>query len=56
MNNKLSDTIKSEIMLQTQLEIAQQLVAQLQKENTELQQQLEKINKKKKPEVNTSEF
>jgi len=41
-------------MLETQLELANQLVAQLQKENAELQAQLEKINKKNKKEVNTS--
>jgi len=54
MSNKLFDSIKREIMLETQLELANQLVAQLQKENTELQAQLEKINKKNKKEVSTS--
>jgi len=54
MSNRLSENIKQEIMLQTQLEITNQLVAQLQKENTELQAQLEKINKKNKKEVSTS--
>ena len=54
MSNRLSENIKQEIMLQTQLEITNQLVAQLRKENTELQAQLEKINKKNKKEVNTS--
>jgi hypothetical protein len=56
MANRLGENVKSEILLQTQLELAQQLVAQLQKENEELQTQLEKINKKKKSEVDTSTF
>jgi hypothetical protein len=56
MANRLGENVKSEILLQTQLELAQQLVTQLQKENEELQAQLEKINKKKKPEVDTSTF
>jgi len=56
MANRLGENVKSEILLQTQLELAQQLVTQLQKENEELQTQLEKINKKKKPEVDTSTF
>lgn len=56
MSNRLGENIKSEILLQTQLELAQQLVTQLQKENADLLAQLEKINKKKKPEVDTSTF
>ena len=55
MSNRLGENIKQEILLQTQLEIAQQLVAQLQKENADLLAQIEKINNKKtKKEVNTS--
>lgn len=56
MANRLGENVKSEILLQTQLELAQQLVTQLQKENADLLAQLEKINKKKKPEVDTSTF
>lgn len=56
MSIRLTDSIKNEIMLQTQLELAQQLVVELQKENEELKSQVEKINKKKKPEVDTSTF
>lgn len=54
MSQRLGENIKSEILLQTQLEIAQQLVTQLQKENAELLTQVEKLNKKGKKEVNTS--
>lgn len=54
MSNRLGENIKQEILLQTQLEITQQLVAQLQKENADLLAQLEKLNKKTKKEVNTS--
>ena len=56
MSQRLGENVKSEILLQTQLELAQQLVTQLQKENADLINQLEKINKKKKPEVDTSTF
>ena len=56
MANRLGENVKSEILLQTQLELAQQLDTQIQKENADLLAQLEKINKKKKPEVDTSTF
>ena len=56
MSNRLGDFLKSEILLQTQLELAQRVVKTLTDENNELKSQLEKLNKKKKPEVDTSSF
>jgi|FreactTroBogLake_1042271.scaffolds.fasta_scaffold00655_10 cell division protein FtsB len=56
MSNRLGDFLKSEILLQTQLELAQRVVKSLTDENNELKAQLEKLNKKKKPEVDTSSF
>jgi len=56
MSNRLGDFLKSEILLQTQLELAQRVVKTLTDENNELKAQLEKLNKKKKPEVDTSSF
>jgi len=49
MNNKISDLIKSEIMLQTRLAIAEKLVASLQNEN----QKLQASKKVKKEETST---
>jgi hypothetical protein len=56
MSNRLGDFLKSEILLQTQLELAQRVVKTLTYENNELKAQLEKLNKKKKTEVDTSSF
>jgi cell division protein FtsB len=56
MSNRLGDFLKSEILLQTQLELTQRVVKSLTDENNELKAQLEKLNKKKKPEVDTSSF
>jgi len=56
MSNRLGDFLKSEILLQTQLELAQRVVKTLTDENNELKSQLEKLNKKKKTEVDTSSF
>jgi len=56
MSNRLGDFLKSEILLQTQLELTQRVVKTLTDENNELKAQLEKLNKKKKPEVDTSSF
>jgi hypothetical protein len=47
---------KKDIMTRTQHKILEKALAELQLKVTTLEQQLEKINKKKIKEVNTSEF
>jgi hypothetical protein len=53
--NEVTEGAKSRILLQTQLKYTEALNAQLQSKISELNSQLEKINKKKSKEVNTSE-
>lgn len=55
MSKKLGDQLKNEILLSTQLEIAIKRNTELQTEIEKLKTDLEKINKKKNKEVNTSD-
>jgi uncharacterized membrane-anchored protein len=52
--NEASEGVKSRILLQTQLKYTEMLNAQLQSKVTELEEKLEKLNKRKTKEVNTS--
>jgi hypothetical protein len=55
MAKRLGDQLKNEILLSTQLEIAQKVVANLTEENRILKERLEKLETRKpKKEVNTS--
>ena len=53
--NEVSEGVKSRILLQTQMKYTEMLNAQLQSKVTELEEKLEKLNKRKTKEVNTSE-
>lgn len=53
--NEVTEGVKSRILLETQLKYTEFLNAQLQARITDLESQLEKLNKKKSKEVNTSE-
>lgn len=53
--NEASEGVKSRILLETQLKYTEMVNAQLQTKISELESQLEKLNKKKSKEVNTSE-
>ena len=53
--NEVSEGVKSRILLETQLKWTEMLNAQLQTKIKELESQLEKVNKKKNKEVNTSD-
>jgi hypothetical protein len=52
--NEVSEGVKSRILLETQLKWTEMLNAQLQTKIKELESQVEKLNKKKSKEVNTS--
>ena len=52
--NEVSEGVKSRILLQTQMKYTEMLNAQLQSKVTELEEKLEKLNKRKTKEVNTS--
>lgn len=52
---EVSEGVKSRILLETQLKYTEMVNAQLQTKISELESQLEKLNKKKSKEVNTSE-
>lgn len=53
--NEVSEGVKSRILLETQLKYTEMMNAQLQTKIAELESQVEKLNKKKSKEVNTSE-
>lgn len=53
--NEVSEGVKSRILLETQLKYTEMMNAQLQTKIAELESQIEKLNKKKSKEVNTSE-
>lgn len=53
--NEVSEGAKSRILLQTQLKYSELMNTQLQTKIKELESQLEKANKKKTKEVNTSD-
>jgi len=53
--NEVSESAKSRILLQTQLKYSELMNTQLQTKIKELESQLEKVNKKKNKEVNTSD-
>ena len=53
--NEVTEGVKSRILLETQLKFQQTVIEQLQNKIKEQEQQLEKINKKSKKEVNTSD-
>jgi uncharacterized membrane-anchored protein len=52
--NEVTEGVKSRILLETQLKYTEMLNAQLQSKLNEVEAQLEKLNKKKQKEVNTS--
>lgn len=51
--NEVTEGAKSRLLLQTQLKYTEKLNAQLQSKITELESQVEKLNKKKPKEVDT---
>ena len=53
--NEVSEGVKSRILLETQLKFTEMMNAQLQTKINELETQVEKLNKKKTKEVNTSD-
>ena len=53
--NEVGEGVKSRILLETQLKFTEMMNGQLQTRINELETQLEKLNKKKSKEVNTSE-
>ena len=53
--NEVSEGAKSRILLQTQLKYSELMNTQLQTKIKELESQLEKANKKKTKEINTSD-
>lgn len=53
--NDVTEGVKTRILLETQLKFTELMNAQLQTKITELESQIEKLNKKKSKEVNTSE-
>jgi phage shock protein A len=52
--NEITEGVKTRILLQTQLKFTEKMNAELQLKITNLESQIEKINKKKQKEVNTS--
>jgi cell division protein FtsB len=52
---EIGENAKSRILLQTQLRYTERVNAQLQTRISELESQVEKLNKKKTKEVNTSD-
>lgn len=52
---EIGENAKSRVLLQTQLKYTERLNAQLQTKISELESQVEKLNKKKLKEVNTSD-
>lgn len=52
---EIGENAKSRVLLQTQLKYTERLNAQLQTKISELESQVEKLNKKKSKEVNTSD-
>lgn len=52
--NEITENTKARVLLQTQLRYTEMINSQLQSKITELESQLEKLNKKKTKEVNTS--
>lgn len=52
---EIGENAKSRVLLQTQLKYTERLNAQLQTKIFELESQVEKLNKKKSKEVNTSD-
>jgi cell division protein FtsB len=53
--NEVSEGVKTRVLLQTQLKYTEAVNVQLKTKIDELEAQLEKLNKKKLKEVNTSE-
>ena len=53
--NEVSEGVKSRILLETQLKYTEALNIQLKTKVEELEAQIEKLNKKKSKEVNTSD-
>ena len=53
--NEVGEGVKTRILLETQLKFSEMINAQLQSKLQEVEAQLEKLNKKKSKEVNTSE-
>ena len=51
---EIGESAKSRVLLQTQLKYTERVNAQFQAKVAELESQLEKLNKKKSKEVNTS--
>jgi hypothetical protein len=52
--NEITEGVKTRILLQTQLKFTEKMNAELQLKITNLESQIEKNNKKKQKEVNTS--
>jgi hypothetical protein len=52
--NEVGEGVKSRILLETQLKFTEMMNSQLQLKINELETQVEKLNKKKSKEVNTS--
>jgi len=52
---EVTEGVKSRILLETQLKYTEMINSQLQTKITELESQVEKLNKKKSKEVNTSD-
>ena len=52
--NEITEGVKTKTFLQTQLKYTEKLNAQLQLKITELEAEVEKLNKNKQKEVNTS--
>jgi CII-binding regulator of phage lambda lysogenization HflD len=53
--NDVTEGVKSRILLETQLKYTELINSQLQTKINELESQVEKLNKKKSKEVNTSD-
>lgn len=54
--NEVAEGVKLRILLETQLKFTENINNQLQARVLQLESQVEKLNKKKSKEVNTSEF
>ena len=54
--NEVAEGVKLRILLETQLKFTENINNQLQARVVQLESQVEKLNKKKSKEVNTSEF
>lgn len=52
--NEVTEGVKSRILLETQMKYTEMMNGQLQNKINELELQIEKLNKKKSKEVNTS--